>query len=182
MPQVKSSRDKGLIQSSGRGFAVLDKDTDVSAYRVHQEKISIGTGDSGDVAGVAAFKLPAGSAILQVTCTVTALASNLADDAGNLAVHVHNAAVAFDSAAGGTEIAGAGTTTATNVLGTDRDLDIAAAGSGLHDTIVGEGPFQPVLGDEIFLSIAAQDDLSGMTGSPEVLLTVVYVGRAPIAV
>lgn len=182
MPKIISSRDKGLVQSTGRGFAVSDLDSDVTAYRVHQEKISVGTGDAGDVAGIAAFKLPAGSVIHTVSLTTTAIATNLADGAGAVALFVHSQAGVFDAAVGGTEIAGAGVATATNVLGTDRDLDLSAAGVGLHDSIVGSGPFQPAEAAEIFFAVSSQSDLSTMTGSPEVLLTVVYVGRAPIAV
>lgn len=182
MPKIISSRDKGLVQSTGRGFAVSDLDADVTAYRVHQEKISVSTGDAGDVAGLAAYKLPAGSVILSLACTTTAIATNLGDGAGLVAVHVHSASRAFDLSVQGSEIAGAGVATATNVLGTDRDLDLSAAGVGLHDTIVGSGPYQPADTEETFISIASQSDLSTMTGSPEVLVTVTYVGRAPIAV
>ena len=182
MPKIISSRDKGLVQSAGRGFAISDLDADVTAYRIHQEKISVSTGDANDVAGLAAFKLPVGSVIHTVSLTTTAKATNLADGAGLVALNVHSASVAFDTAAQGTEIAGAGVATAANVLGTDRDLDISNGGPGLHDTIVGSGPFQPADNAETFFAVVSQSDLSTMTGSPEVLLTVVYVGRAPIAV
>ena len=55
MPKIISSRDKGLVQSTGRGFAIGDLNADSTQYRVHQEKIAVSTGDAGDVAGLAAY-------------------------------------------------------------------------------------------------------------------------------
>jgi len=179
MPQAHVSRDKGLVQKSGRGFIVSDMDADSTAYRIHQEKIVVGAGDDNDVAALAAFKLAAGSVIHSVSLSLTALGGTLAS--APVAVEVHNASVAFDSASGGTEIAGADIATAANVLGTDRDLDVGTGGT-LHDSIIGEAVYQPAEGDETFLSVCAKADLSTLTGSPTVLLTVVFTGRAPIAV
>jgi len=179
MPQIISSRDKGLVQSSGRGFAISDLDADLTAYRVHQEKIIVGAGDDDDVAALAAYKLPAGSVIHSVSLTVTKKGETLAN--APVAVEVHNSSVAFDDASAGVEIAGADIATATNVLGADRDLDVGTAAT-LHDSIIGEAVYQPAAGDETFLSICAKADLSNLTGSPTVLLTVIYTGRAPIAV
>jgi hypothetical protein len=179
MPKIISSRDKGLVQSSGRGFAISDLDADLTAYRVHQEKIIVGAGDDDDVAALAAYKLPAGSVIHSVSLTVTKAGETLAS--APVAVEVHNESVAFDDASAGVEIAGADIATATNVLGTDRDLDVGSEAT-LHDSIIGEAVYQPVEGDETFLSICAKADLSTLTGSPTVLLTVIYTGRAPIAV
>ena len=179
MPKIEVSRDKGLVQRTGRGFAIGDLDADVTAYRVHQEKIVVGAGDDNDVAALAAYKLPSGSVIHSVSLKVTKEGVTLAS--APVAVEVHNASVAFDAASAGVEIAGADIATATNVLGTDRDLDVGT-GATLHDSIVGEAVYQPAEGDETFLSIAAKADLSTLTGTPTVLLTVVYTGRAPIAV
>jgi hypothetical protein len=179
MPQVVSSRDKGLIQSAGRGFAIADLDADVSAYRVHQERIVVGAGDDDDVAALAAYKLPAGSVVHHASLTLLKKGETLA--AAPVALEFHSSSVAFDQASAGTEIAGADIAVADNILGTKRDLDVGTGGS-LEDSIVGMCPYQAVKGDEIFMSVAAKADLSTITGSPTVLLTVVYTGRAPIAV
>lgn len=179
MPKIISSRDKGLVQSTGRGFAVSDLDADLTAYRIHQEKIVVGSGDLNDVAALAAFKLPAGSVIHSVSLTLTKLGETLA--AAPVAVEVHNSSVAFDNASAGVEIAGGDIATATNVLGTERDLDVGTGGT-LHDSIIGEAVYQPAEGDEVFLSVTAKADLSTLTGTPTVLLTVIYTGRAPVAV
>ena len=180
MPKIIASRDKGLVQSTGRGFAIGDLHADVTAYRVHQEKIVVAAAShDNDVVALAAYKLPAGCVIHSVSLTVTTLGGTLGT--APVAVEVHSASVAFDAGSAGVEIAGADIATATNVLGTDRDLGVGTSGT-LHDTIVGEAVYQPAVDAEVFLSIAAKADLSTITGSPTVLLTVVYTGRAPVAV
>ena len=179
MPKIEVSRDKGLNQSAGRGLAVSDLSSDTVAYRVHQERIGVGAGDDNDVAGLAAYKLPAGSVIHQVSLTLLAKGLTLAT--APVAVEVHSASVAFDDASAGVEIAGADIATSTNVIGTARDLGVGTGGV-VSDSIVGTGAYQPAASAEIFLSVCAKADLSSITGSPEVLLTVIYTGRAPIAV
>ena len=89
-----------------------------------------------------------------------------------------NAAITLGAGSGGTEIAGAG---ASAVKGSAIDLNIGTSGSA-GDTIVATMGFQSVTAQPVYLGVAAGNDCSGVTPAGDLLLTVVYVGGAPVAV
>ena len=184
MPSINSSRDKGLVQSSGRGSSFTDLAADSFGLRIHQEKITLtaalcaAADTDGHGVAAAAYYLPAGSSILHASLTNIDGAGTGGTGAVTLGAKA-NAAVALGGASGATEIAGAG---ASAVKGSAIDLKIGTGGAA-GDTIVANLGFQGVAGQAVYLGVVASSDpVDDVTPAGDLLLTVVYVGGAPVEV
>ena len=181
MPSINSSRDKGLVQSSGRGTSFTDLAADSVGYRIHQERITIsateldaGAGDD-DALKVAAFKLPDGASVLFASL---ALETAGAGAGGTVMLSTHTAAASAGASAG-TEIAGAGA--AGSIGATLRDLPIGTDGT-VGDAISTTLGFQTAAGQQTFFHVASTASTAAITSEVTLILTVGYVGKAPIEI
>jgi len=182
MPSINSSRDKGLVQSSGRGTSFTDLAADSVGLRIHQERITLsavecdqGDGDNKAIK-VAAYKLPDGASVLSASLSLLQAGGTDADAAVQLMTHT---AAVSANASTGTEIAGAG---ATNSIGaTLRDLPIGTNGT-VGDTISTTLGFQTAAASQTFFHVASTVSSVAIDSEVILLLTVQYVGGAPIEI
>ena len=163
---------------------------------VHEycEVVTPATADDDDVAASLSVKLPAQAVLITAALTPVALATS---NHGLLALEIHNAAIADDAASGGTEIVGADTTNlktrgnddyggttasvdATSIPNADCDLDATA---GVVGKSIWMGVADPIARGtaETFLHVCAKEDLSSMTGSPQVGVYVKWFGLPAVA-
>ena len=144
----------------------------------YYEVVDISTADDNDVAASLSIFIPAGAIILDAGLVVHRLSTSAH---GDVALEVHSAAVADDAASGGTEIVGADV--ASNVSSPDEDLN-ASNGDGVVGESVSMGSLLQV--DRAtaltFFHVCAKEDLSSMTGSPQVGVYVKWLGMAACAI
>ena len=135
----------------------------------YYEVVTPMTADDNDVAASLTIKLPAQAIVLEAAMTSLTLATS---NHGSVALELWSAAIADDAASGGTEFLGADSTGGLSIP--DADLDIssdATANSTIHS-----GTTVPVDTATLFSSatavsymhVTAKEDMSSMTGTPEV--------------
>ena len=157
---------------------------DVSTLRkgnfgIHEyfEVVDISTADSNDVAASLSILIPAGAVIMDAALVCIRLASNAY---GDVALEVHNAAVADDAASGGTEIVGEDV--ASNVSSPDNDCDCSSAGAVGSSITMGSLLDVDRTSAVTYLHVCAKEDLSSMTGSPQVGVYLKWAGPAAAAI
>ncbi len=137
----------------------------------YYEVVTPMTADDNDVAASLTIKLPAQCIILEAAMTGLVLATS---DHGSLALEYHNAAIADDAASGGTELIGADTSGDTSIP--DADLDISN-NAILNDTVhSGSAAKVDRSTAETFFHVCAKEDMSSMTGTPEVGVYIKWFG------
>jgi hypothetical protein len=148
-------------------------------YGIHEyfEVVDISTADDDDVAGSCSVLIPAGAVILDAALICIRQATSAH---GDVALEVHNAAVADDAASGGTEIVGADV--ASNVSSPDQDCDCSSAGPVGEATAMADLKAVDRTGAVTYLHVCAKEDLSSMTGSPQVGVYVKWAGPAAVAI
>ena len=181
MPSINSSRDKGLVQSSGRGSSYTDLAADSVGYRIHVEKITMsatemdqGNGDNKTIKG-AAYKLPDGASVLWASLGLETAGTG---GTGTVQLMTHTA-VSSANGSDGTEIAGAGA--AGSIGATLRDLPVGTNGT-VGDAISTTLGFQTGAASETFFHVASTATCAGITSSVDLILCVGYVGKAPIEI
>ena len=146
---------------------------------VHEyyEVIDIATGDDNDVVGSLSILLPAQVQIMEAALIVHRIATNAY---GDVALEYHNAAVADDAASGGTEMVGEDV--ASNVSLPDNDCDCSSAGT--VGAVIHMGTLAQIQRSTAitYLQVCAKEDLSSMTGSPQVGVYVKWFGKAASAI
>ena len=152
----------------------------VNGMGVHEyyEVVDISTADDDDVAASLSIFIPAGAIILDAGLVVHRLSTSAH---GDVALEVHSAAVADDAASAGTEIVGADVSG--NVSSPDADLN-ASNGDGVVGEATSMGSLLQVdRGTALtYLHVCAKEDLSSMTGSPQVGVYVKWLGMAACAI
>jgi len=134
------------------------------------------TADDNDVAASLSVKIPNPSVILEATLLSVAVATS---DHGSVALEYHNAAVADDAASAGTELVGADTAGDTSIP--DGDLDISSNAS--FPAIVHSGSAAKVSRTaDTYLHVCAKEDMSSMTGTPQVGVYVKWFGLPAVKV
>ena len=136
-----------------------------------------GTSDStNDVVGSLSISLPPQCILLEAALNCFVLAEN---NTGLVALEYHSAAIADDAASAGTEWVGADV--AGNKSIPDADLDIGSGGilnDNVHSGSV--GPIDRSTALTIF-HVTAQEDMSGMTGTPRVGVYIKWWGGPAVA-
>ena len=135
------------------------------------------TADDDDVAASLSIKLPGSCILLEAALISISKASN---DVGSVALEYHNAAVNDDDASGGTEFVGADASGNTSIP--DLDLDIS---SNANDPlIVHSGSAAQVnrLSGDTFFHVTAKEDMSSMTGTPQVGVYLKWFGKPAVKV
>jgi len=126
------------------------------------------TADDNDVAASLSVKIPNPSVILEATLLSVAVATS---DHGSVALEYHNAA--------GTELVGADTAGDTSIP--DGDLDISSNAS--FPAIVHSGSAAKVSRTaDTYLHVCAKEDMSSMTGTPQVGVYVKWFGLPAVKV
>jgi len=148
-------------------------------YGIHEyfEVVDISTADDDDVAGSLSILIPAGAVIMDAALICIRKATSAH---GDVALEVHNAAVADDAASGGTEIVGEDV--ASNVSSPDNDCDCSSDGTVGSSITMGDLKDVDRTGAVTYLHVCAKEDLSSMTGSPQVGVYVKWAGPAAVAI
>lgn len=144
------------------------------------EVLSIDVDPADDqVAARLSLKLPANCILLEAG--ITNLSQSLAtNDVGSLALEHHTALQAALDASAGTEFVGADS--AGNASIPDADLDVssnASANRSIHSGTI--APFSNG-SNETFFHLVAKEDMSSMTGSPVVTVTIKWYGAAAVRI
>lgn len=134
------------------------------------------TADDDDVAASLSIKIPYPSVLLEASLLSVAVAGS---DHGSVALEYHNAAVNDDAASAGTEWLGAGASGATSIP--NGDLDISS--NATFPAIVHTGSAAKVSRTaDTYLHVCAKEDMSSMTGTPQVGVYVKWFGPAAVKV
>mgnify|MGYP001394369136 CR=1 FL=1 len=163
-----------FINSCGNTLATYS-----SQHRgIHEyfEVVTPMTADDDDVAASLSIKL--NNAILLEAALISI--SGATNNVGSVALEYHNAAIADDAASGGTEFVGADASGNTSIP--DVDLDISSDAN--DPLIVHSGSAAKVsrqTGDTFF-HITAKEDMSSMTGTPQVGVYLKWFGKPAIKV
>ncbi len=143
------------------------------------EVVRPSTADNNDVAVSLAVKLPAQAVLLDAALTPIKLATS---NHGAVALEYHNAAIADDAASGGTEWVGADAANDLSIPDENCDLDQTA---GVIGKSIWSGNAQVAVARgtaETFLHVTAKEDLSSMTGAPQVGVYVKWFGLPAIVI
>tara|TARA_R110002020_G_scaffold102448_1_gene240584 strand:+ start:942 stop:1865 length:924 start_codon:yes stop_codon:yes gene_type:complete len=143
------------------------------------EVVRPSTADNNDVATSLAIKLPAQAVLLDAGLSPIKLATS---NHGAVALEYHNAAIADDAASGGTEWVGADAANDLSIPDENCDLDATA---GVVGKSVWSGNAQVAVARgtaETFLHVTAKEDLSSMTGAPQVGVYVKWFGLPGIVI
>ena len=148
-------------------------------FGIHEyfEVVDISTADDDDVAGSLSILIPAGAVIMEAALIAMRLATSAH---GDVALEVHNAAVADDAASGGTEIVGADV--ASNVSSPDQDCDCSSDGAIGEATTIADLKNVDRTAAVSYFHVCAKEDLSSMTGSPQVGVYLKWAGPAAAAI
>ena len=144
----------------------------------YYEVVTPATADDNDVAASLSVKLPAQAVLMNAALTPITLATS---NHGALALEYHNATIADDAASGGTEWVGADAANDLSIPDADCDLDATA---GVVGKSVWSGNAQVAVARgtaETFLHVCAKEDLSSMTGSPQVGVYIQWFGLPAVA-
>jgi hypothetical protein len=135
------------------------------------------TADDDDVAASLSIKLPGSCILLEAALISISKASN---NVGSVALEYHNAAVLDDAASGGTEFVGADASGNTSIP--DLDLDISSDAN--DPLIVHSGSAAQVnrLSGDTFFHVTAKEDMSSMTGTPQVGVYLKWFGKPAVKV
>lgn len=184
MPQIRISAAKGLVQEttaiSGVHRVSVQDDTVVSGAGIHtlQEVITLpSTLTDEKVVGKASFTVPQGAVLLEASLVV--LKAGLG--AGGVGINV-----CFGAA--GTAVGGNAVTT-TEFLGAGASGEIPAGDIAIGTGAVAgqtaqalSGPLATGVAGAATIYINDAGDNGAVTGNtPQVLLTIKYVGKAPVA-
>ena len=133
--------------------------------------------DDNDVAASLSVLIPAGAVIKEAAMIVMRLASSAH---GDVALEIHNAAIADDAASGGSEIIGEDVSSDKSIP--DNDVNCSEDGTvGLATTTGSYGDIDRTTAVTYF-HVCAKEDLSSMTGSPQVGVYVRWIGPAAVAI
>ena len=138
---------------------------------------NLSTSDDDDVSASLSILIPQGAVIIDAALIAMRLATSAH---GDVALEVHNAAIADDAASGGTEIVGADT--ASNVSSPDQDCDCSSDGAVGEATTIADLKDVDRTGAVSYFHVCAKEDLSSMTGSPQVGVYLRWAGPAAAAI
>jgi hypothetical protein len=137
------------------------------------EVVDISTADDNDVAASLSILIPAGAVIMEAALIAMRLATSAH---GDVALEVHNAAIADDAGSGGTEIVGADVSG--NASSPDQDCDCSSDGAVGEATTIADLTNVDRTGAVSYFHVCAKEDLSSMTGSPQVGVYLKWAGPA----
>jgi len=160
MPKVVYSDSKGLVQEAGAGFSfVTGTVADKVGLHLYQEEVTLSNDVDGDVIGKLSKELPENCIILQASMTTSSTGT------GSCELRYHTTAQALSAVGLGTVILGVDAATSVP----NSNLNTATLGQTIIDVTPRD------VTNKIYLHVVA--DGGAVSGSPKVLVSVLYAGK-----